>query len=238
MAIWLRSKAKEAEVEGTNTLHKGRPQIVLSSPQSLRPAGAASQKEPNEPEPSSVASPTPSLRHLIPLPHPPFVPLDAVADYVGKTVTIVDTVKAIFSSPRSGIRYLSFGDAYPWLGVALHSGHRSGHSRGVFASNRPERPVRTSRGDHGPSGLLFPPAGSSFATRDTLVALAGLLSGTQSRRVVRSFGQGSHSQPHLQRTTPTRDHLIATARGWSSPDKVCLLVHHWMRDQVNATGAA
>jgi transposase len=31
------------------------------------------------------------------------------------------------------------------------------------------------------------------------------------------------------------DHLIATARRWSSPDKVCSLVHHWMRDQANAT---
>ena len=34
------------------------------------------------------------------------------------------------------------------------------------------------------------------------------------------------------------EHLIATARRWSSPDKVCSLVRHLMRDQVNATAAA
>jgi hypothetical protein len=31
------------------------------------------------------------------------------------------------------------------------------------------------------------------------------------------------------------DHLIAVARGWSEPSLVASLVHHWMRDQVNAT---
>ena len=106
-------EGKEVEVEGTITLHKGRPQIVLSSPQSLRPAGTTSQRAPNEPESSTAASPTPSSSPMNTAASPPVVPLDAVADYIGKTVTIVDTVKAISSSPRSGIRYLNFGDAYP-----------------------------------------------------------------------------------------------------------------------------
>ena len=105
-------EGKELDVEGTITLHKGRPQIVLSSPQSLRPAGTASQSAPAE-QASSAALPGPSPSPLNSASPPPVVPLDAVADHVGKTVTIVDTVKAISSSPRSGIRYLNFGDAYP-----------------------------------------------------------------------------------------------------------------------------
>jgi len=106
-------EGKEVDIEGTITMHKGRPQIVLSSPQSLRPAGTASLSGPDEKISSAEASPT-----LAPLPFnsaspPPVVSLDAVAYYIGKTVTIVDTVKAISSSPHSGIRYLNFGDAYP-----------------------------------------------------------------------------------------------------------------------------
>jgi len=106
-------EGKEVEVEGTITLHKGRPQIVVSSPQSLRPAGAASQSAPAEQASSAAVLPGPSPSPLNSASPPPVVPLDAVADYVGKTVTIVDTVKAISSSPRSGVRYLNFGDAYP-----------------------------------------------------------------------------------------------------------------------------
>lgn len=106
-------EGKEVDVEGTITLHKGRPQIVLSSPLNLRPAGTASQSAPAEQASSAVVLPSPSPSPLNSASPPPVVPLDAVADYVGKTVTIVDTVKAISSSPRSGIRYLNFGDAYP-----------------------------------------------------------------------------------------------------------------------------
>jgi transposase len=34
-----------------------------------------------------------------------------------------------------------------------------------------------------------------------------------------------------------KNHLIAVARGWSEPSKVASIVHHWMRDQVNAIAA-
>jgi transposase len=30
------------------------------------------------------------------------------------------------------------------------------------------------------------------------------------------------------------DHLIAVAKGWTTPDKVHSMIHGWMRDQVNA----
>jgi DNA/RNA endonuclease YhcR with UshA esterase domain len=102
-------QGKAVEVEGTIDLHKGRPQIVLTSPQNLREAGTASATE----SVSSTASPSAPPAPNTPSSPAQVIPLDAVADYVGKTVTIVDTVKAISSSPRSGIRYLNFGDAYP-----------------------------------------------------------------------------------------------------------------------------
>jgi len=102
-------QGKEVEVEGTIDLHKGRPQIVLTSPQNLREAGAASATE----SVSTISSPSAPPAPNTPSSPAQVIPLDAVADHVGKTVTIVDTVKAISSSPRSGIRYLNFGDAYP-----------------------------------------------------------------------------------------------------------------------------
>lgn len=43
----------------------------------------------------------------------PTVPLDALARHVGETVTIIEEVKGVSTSPRSGTRYLNFGDAYP-----------------------------------------------------------------------------------------------------------------------------
>lgn len=62
-------EGKEAEAEGTITLHKDRPQIVLSSPGSIRPAGEASpvaeSADPpadtrSEPAGQTVPAPTPA----------------------------------------------------------------------------------------------------------------------------------------------------------------------------------
>lgn len=52
-------EGKEAEAEGTITLHKGRPQIVLSSPGSIRPAGEASPvaDTANPPTPNAQSEP-------------------------------------------------------------------------------------------------------------------------------------------------------------------------------------
>lgn len=49
----------------------------------------------------------------------PVVPLEEVAKHVGRRVTIVDRVKAISSSPRSGTVYLNLGDAYPRQKLSL-----------------------------------------------------------------------------------------------------------------------
>jgi transposase len=34
------------------------------------------------------------------------------------------------------------------------------------------------------------------------------------------------------------DHLISIAKRWSHPEKVCRLIHQWMRDQVNIIAPA
>ncbi len=44
---------------------------------------------------------------------PRIVALDAIADQVGQEVSVVAEVKAVSGSPRSGAKYLNFGDAYP-----------------------------------------------------------------------------------------------------------------------------
>ncbi len=68
-------EGKEAEAEGTITLHKGRPQIVLNSPDTIRPAGeasavteAAATQPPLDDPPESVAqtSPEPTPAPAIP----------------------------------------------------------------------------------------------------------------------------------------------------------------------------
>ncbi len=59
------------------------------------------------PTPDSAASSGPRS------PDAPVVPLEDVAKHAGQTVTIIDRVKGVSSSPRSGTLYLNFGDAYP-----------------------------------------------------------------------------------------------------------------------------
>jgi hypothetical protein len=52
-------QGKEVEVEGLIELHKGRPQIVLSSPTSIRPAGQVTTEQPDQTVPASPVAPAP-----------------------------------------------------------------------------------------------------------------------------------------------------------------------------------